>query len=234
MKRRFWLYPSIITGIFLIFLVSCKKDTSNIFPNTMTDYDGNVYHTIQIGTQTWMVENLITTHYRNGDSIANVQDSVQWGNQSNGAYCFYADSIYNKINYGLLYNWYAASDTGIAPKGFHVAADSDWNKLIAYLGGDSIAGSKMRDLDTTFWYSPNIAYNDTAGFAALPCGYRAFDTAVVNAFQYYGLNYKGYWWSTTSLSNGYASAWHISGDSLGIYHDSLDYRFGLGVRCVKN
>src|ERR1700739_4925069 len=100
MNKRFWLYPLLLTGVIFIFFESCNKDTSNIFPNTVSDYDGNVYHTIQIGSQIWMLENLIVRHYRNGNSINNVQDSVAWGNQTTGAYCLYDDSAFNVINYG--------------------------------------------------------------------------------------------------------------------------------------
>ena len=231
MKRRFWLYPSIIISVFFIFLASCKKDTSNIFPDTITDYDGNVYHTVQIGTQTWLRENLVVTHYRNGDSIFNAQDSVFWGNQTAGAFCIYSDSTYNLINYGLLYNWYAASDTNIAPIGFHVAADSDWNKLITFLGGDSIAGGQMRNFDTTYWYTPNVALTNSADFNAFPSGYRSLDTTA-NAFQY--LNYGAFWWSATAVDAAHASAWNIYGNTTAIYHDTLSNGWGLGIRCVKN
>jgi uncharacterized protein (TIGR02145 family) len=233
MNRRFWLYPLLITCVLFIFFESCKKDTSNIFPNTVADYDGNVYHTLQIGSQIWMLENLVVTHYRNGGVIPNVQDSIQWGNQTSGAYCIYSDSSRNIINYGVLYNWYAASDTGIAPYGYHVAADSDWNKLITYLGGDSVAGGKMKTIDTTFWFTPNVA--DTAfysGFNAIPAGYRSLDTTS-NAFQY--LNYGSFWWSaTSSADNTKAFSQYIYNFSTAIYNDSVDKRWGMGVRCLKD
>ena len=232
MKRRFWQYHLIITGILFIFFTSCKKTPPEVFPNTVTDYDGNVYHTLQIGHQTWMLENLVVTHYRDGTLIPNIQDSIQWGEQTTGAYCFYTDSSYNIINYGLLYNWYAASDTGIAPIGFHVAADSDWAVLVNYLGGYTIAGGEMKTTDTTFWFTPNDA--DTAnysGFNAIPCGYRSL---ITTDSAYQSLNYGGYWWSVTSVNAMQSSYWYIYDSSTAIYTGVLDDRWGLGIRCVKN
>ena len=233
MNKRFWLYPLLLTGVIFIFFESCNKDTSNIFPNTVSDYDGNVYHTIQIGSQIWMLENLIVRHYRNGNSINNVQDSVAWGNQTTGAYCLYDDSAFNVINYGYLYNWYAAADTGIAPYGFHVAADTDWNRLITYLGGDSIAGGKMKTTDSIFWFMPNVADSlFYSGFNAMPCGYRSLNT---DSSSFLDLNYAGFWWSANaSADNTKARYFYIYNNSAAIYNDSADKRYGMSIRCVKD
>ena len=91
-----------------------------IWTYDVADYDGNLYHTVKIDTQTWMVENLKVTHYRNGDPIANPTADSRWANLTTGAYCNYnnSDSIAQK--FGRLYNWYAATDSrNIAPAGWH-------------------------------------------------------------------------------------------------------------------
>jgi uncharacterized protein (TIGR02145 family) len=142
---------------------------------TLTDQDGNIYRTITIGTQTWMAENLRTTKYRDGTAIPNVTDNTAWSNLSTGAYCNYnntesADTI---ATYGRLYNWYAATDSrDIAPSGWHVPTDDEWTTLTTYLGGDSVAGGKMKETGTTHWVTPNGGATNESGFTALPSGVR--------------------------------------------------------------
>ena len=108
---------------------SYKKDSNNdpeqSQSETVKDIDGNVYHTVTIGTQIWMVENLKTTKYRNGDGIPNVTDNTQWGNLTTWAYCNYNNDAANGTKYGKLYNWYAVNDSrNIAPTGWHVPTDA--------------------------------------------------------------------------------------------------------------
>lgn len=116
------IYPIIILGLVFISTISCKKDKKNDTPSptlstTVTDYDGNVYHTITIGTQVWLVENLKVTHYRNGDTISNIIDDNAWSYPSIGAYSNYNHDSNNVNIYGRLYNWLAINDSrGIAPQ----------------------------------------------------------------------------------------------------------------------
>ena len=104
---------------------------------TVTDIDGNVYHTVTIGTQTWMVENLKTTKYRNGNPINNITDNANWAAFSMGAYCWYNnDAATYKETYGALYNWYAVADgRNIAPLGWHIPSDSEFLTLRIFVGG---------------------------------------------------------------------------------------------------
>src|ERR1035438_10084307 len=99
----------------LLFTTGCKKkDTStdsSSSGSTVTDIDGNVYHTVTIGTQVWMVENLKVTHYRNGDAIPYVTDNTAWQSLSTGAFCWYNnDAATYKATYGALYNFYTVAD----------------------------------------------------------------------------------------------------------------------------
>jgi len=107
--------------------------------NTVMDRDSNVYNTVKIGNNVWMAVNLKVTHYRNGDSIANVKDSAAWMGLKTGAWCQYNNNADNGAKYGKLYNYFAVSDKrNIAPKGWHVATDADWTSLVNYLAGKRI------------------------------------------------------------------------------------------------
>jgi uncharacterized protein (TIGR02145 family) len=116
---------------------------------TVTDIDGNVYQTVTLGGQVWMAENLKVTRYRNGDPIPCVNDASAWSGLSTGAYCHYNNDFNNAAIYGRLYNWYAVSDSrNIAPGGWHVPTDTEWQTLVDLLGGSSVAGGKMKTTGT--------------------------------------------------------------------------------------
>jgi uncharacterized protein (TIGR02145 family) len=147
------------------------KTTTDVETNTVTDIDGNIYHTVTIGTQVWMVENLKTTKYRNGDPIPNVTGNA-WAALTTGAYCWYNnDAATYKATYGALYNWYAVADSrNIAPTGWHVPTDAEWTTLTTFLGGESVAGGKLKETGTNHWTSPNTGATNETGFTALPGG----------------------------------------------------------------
>jgi len=188
MKKRI-LSVTLVALLLSLMIYSCKKDEPNDATNgkttavfnsglkygTMTDQDGNVYKTITIGTQTWMAENLRTSKYRDGSAIPHITDKTAWGDIYTGAYCNInnttkLDSI---ATFGRLYNWYAATDSrNIAPTGWHVPTESEWNTLIYYLGGFSVAGGKMKETGTTHWKTPNTGATNESGFTALPSGLR--------------------------------------------------------------
>ena len=126
-KNKLLIYQLILIGIILIF-ANCKKNETAV----VTDFDGNVYDTITIGTQVWMVENLRTIHYNNGTYIPNVTDST-WQKLSTGAYCWYNNNVIFKDTYGALYNWYAVNTGKLCPTGWHVPTDDEWTTLTTYL-----------------------------------------------------------------------------------------------------
>src|ERR1035437_5986068 len=173
----------------LILSISCKKQDNAIATpkqnpeiifnsvlsyGTITDNDNNVYRTITIGSQTWMAENLKTTKYRNGDQISNVLSNTDWPVQTSGAYCWYNnDSESCKALYGALYNWYSVNDSrNIAPLGWHIPTSDEFTTLMNYLGGDSIAGGKIKETGITHWQTPNTRATNESGFTAMPAGYR--------------------------------------------------------------
>jgi uncharacterized protein (TIGR02145 family) len=195
----------------------------------VTDIDGNIYNTILIGTQVWMVENLNTTKYRNGVNIPNITDNLAWDNLNSGAYCDYNNDPSNSNNYGRLYNWFAVVDTrNICPTGWHVPTDADWTTLVNYLGGSSVAGSKLKEIGSTHWNAYNTGATNSSGFTALPGGYRNYD-GLFNS-----INNLGYWWSTTK--NQYDLVWarSMSGSQSSVSrYDYID-RNGHSVRCIKD
>lgn len=194
--------------------------------DTVTDIDGNVYKTVQIGSQCWFAENLRTARYRNGEPIL-----AAWGINGQGAWIHYDNSPELGAIYGKLYNWYAAVDARqVCPVGWHVPSHQEWHVLTDYLGEN--AGGKMKATGTARWLSPNTGATNESGFDGLPGGVYAANTG------FYGLGEYGAWWSTTqdgSVTTNDAAMTrylnHNRGDSQGIigyiYH-------GFSVRCVMD
>jgi len=218
--------------VFFLFLTnSCTKDKEFINnPGTVIDQDGNVYHTIIIGTQVWTVENLRTTKYRNGESIASVNDDTKWYSLSTGGWCNYNNDPANSTTYGMLYNWYAGNDSrGIAPKGWHIPSDNEWTILINYLaGGERAAGGKLKEAGLTHWLKPNIDATNKTGFTALPAGYRNFTGTFL------GIGFAEYLWSSDEEDTDDAICRSIYCNSSDVEKSSFYKTVGISVRCVKD
>jgi uncharacterized protein (TIGR02145 family) len=227
--------------IVIFFLIGCgKKSTEpeNVLI-TVTDRDGNTYKTVKIGNQWWMAENLKVTHYQNGDPIPNITNNKDWSNLTSGAYCSYDNADSNIATYGLIYNWFAVSDTrNIAPIGWHVPSDEDWKQLEMYLGmsqsdADVVGlrgieeGGKLKEAGLTHWASPNTGATNESGFTALPGGYRTHGGG------FYSLGYVGGWWSSTEEDS--IGAYHraLGYDNTGVAHGPGDKQNGSAIRCVK-
>ena len=137
MKIKYGIYSLVVMFMLLILASSCsKKEVPNdpIPSTTVTDIDGNVYNTIKIGTQTWMVENLNTTKYLNGDDIPTIADALTWSKQKTGIHCTYNGNINLSSKLGKLYNWYAVHDSrNLAPAGWHIPTDFEWSTLTNYV-----------------------------------------------------------------------------------------------------
>jgi uncharacterized protein (TIGR02145 family) len=222
---------------FLI-LVSCNSSQEKSQPastsDTVTDIDGNVYKTVKIGNLIWMAENLNVTHFRNGDPIPNHTDDGEWDTPT-GSWCAYDNEIENIEIYGRLYNWFAVNDIReLAPEGWHVPTDQEWQELVDYLGGETVAGGKMKSPGTLedgsgLWRGSNKDATNESGFSALPAGYR------YNHGVFDGLGSNAYFWSSTESSGG--TAWHrylYNGNSNIYRHDAGWKQAGYSVRCVKD
>jgi len=196
----------------------------------MTDIDGNVYKTIQIGTQTWMAENLKTTKYRNGEAVPNVKNNADWPNLTTGAYCYYDNNEDYLIVYGRIYNGYAVLDSrNLAPSGWHIPSSAEWTTLINYLGGNYNAGKKLIEAGSEHWrlYTSTEQKNQS-GFTALPGGHRE---AQVNAGRFYNLGLTSNFWSKTQ--NGGSMSYVTVNVQQSMFH-TLPAEFGMSVRCVKD
>ena len=197
---------------------------------TVKDIDGNTYNTVQIGGQCWTKENLKVSKYRNGYAIPTGLDNATWGSTSSGAYAIYNNDNANDAIYGKLYNWYAVADNrGLCPTGWHVPTDLEWTTLTSYLGGESIAGGKMKSVGTTYWNSPNTGATNESGFSALPGGSR-FNNGSFNS-----IKYNAVFWSATE--NDYNSAWisNLNYDNGNVNRNLNFYkRDGWSVRCLKD
>lgn len=201
---------------------------------TVTDIEGNIYKTITIGKQEWMAENLKTARYSDGTPLACPGTDMQaWENNSSGAYAWHNNNSDNRNIYGALYNWPAVtSPHGLCPSGWHVPSDAEWQQLVDYLGGESVAGGAMKSTRTEpephpRYKSPNAGATDSSGFSGLPGGLRRSNGTFRDS------GFYGAWWSTTD--GGKDDAWHRSI----FYTDTTVYHFvygkgsGMSVRCVK-
>lgn len=226
---------------------SCKKEADNeqqpkdikaIFnPNvtygTMIDQDNNEYKTVTIGTQTWMAENLRTTKYNDGTNIPHVIAQYDWKIVTTGAYC----NLFNKESaeiidlYGRYYNWYAVNTGKLAPNGWHVPTDAEWTILIDYLGGQYIAGGKLKETTTKHWQDSNYEVTNESGFTALPGGLR--DVAI-GQYEFGGHTATCLCWSATE--NDTISSWGrlITTSSVIVERKYFNKSMGLTVRLVKD
>jgi uncharacterized protein (TIGR02145 family) len=192
------------------------------------DYDGNAYPTFTIDTQIWMAENLRVTNYSNGDVIPNVTDGTTWGYLTTGAYCWYDNDQSANAKYGILYNWYAVHDSrNICPTGWHVPSDAEWTTLTTYLGGESVAGGKMKSV-SALWNSPNTDATNNSGFSGLPGGNRNS-----NGF-FYNIGYDGTWWTATEANTFYAWYRSLSYSDSGVGRGGFNKAYGCSVRCVRD
>lgn len=196
---------------------------------TFADIDGNVYQTLVLGTQTWMAENLNVTRARTGDTIPNVPDAAGWRARKTAAWCHYDNDPAKSLLYGRLYNYFAAADSpDIAPAGWHVPSDDEWQILVEYLGGDAVAGGRMKEPGTAHWLAPNTGATNESGFTGLGAGRRDLDGFFIER----GAATR--FWSTTA--NHSTNSWirALSAGNAAALFDNENKRSGLSIRCVKD
>ena len=205
--------------------------------NNVTDIDGNIYNTIKIGNQIWMAENLMVTHYRNGDAIPHLYSDRDWGIKNRAGYCNVRNDENNVKPYGRFYNRYSIEDVRkIAPEGWDVPSRSEWDELVEYLGGDKIAGGKLKSTDR-IWDEPNTGATNEIGFNALPSGCRGDN----GRFDRIG-NHCTFWSSTEAIDEDpfFSELWCREAFCYTIAPASViilgrhRYEMGFSVRCVKD
>jgi uncharacterized protein (TIGR02145 family) len=190
------------------------------------DVDGNFYGVVKIGAQFWMSENLKTTKCNDGSMLPMVTDNTSWEGSSDGAYCWYNNN--DATIYGAIYNWYAVNTRKLCPVGWHVPSDAEWATLITFLGGESVAGGKMKESGTLHWKDPNTGATNESGFSGLPGGYRIFDG------RFLSINEYGVWWSSTGISTLLAQRIAVGFDSSNVYRGGQRKDAGYYVRCVRD
>lgn len=207
---------------------------------SLMDYANNPYSTVVIGTQEWLGENLHTSYYANGTPIINASVNGNWAANTSGAWSLMDNSTGWTTPYGYLYNWYAVDNSnglayfkrnGSQETGWKVADASDWNTLITYLGGTTIAGGKMKETGTTHWLTPNTGATNESGFTAVGGGSRAED----GTFSDSSSKANAAFWSDTSTLDGYSRNYYLNYNNddaqTGQY---LPWHGGMAVRCVRN
>jgi uncharacterized protein (TIGR02145 family) len=208
---------------------------------TFVDFrDGKTYKWVKIGNQTWMAENLAWLPVVSPSSAGSLTLKYYYIYGYNGSDVGSAKATANYTTYGVLYNWPAAMDgapgssanpsgiRGACPTGWHLPSDAEWTSLSTYLGGESIAGGKMKETGTAHWLSPNTGATNESGFSGLPGGFRSIDGTFGN------VGSGGYRWSSTEYSATLARG-------LGLYSENtslslmVDYKDnGFSVRCLKD
>jgi uncharacterized protein (TIGR02145 family) len=218
MKTSFWFFSILAV---LVLFQNCSKGS---------DSDGNKINipNVTIGQQIWSLKNLDVTTYRNGDLIPQVTTVQELAATRNGAWCYYQNDPNNGTLYGKMYNWYAANDSrGLTPQGWHLPSQAEWNTLVTFLGGNTIAGAKLKS--TSGWDAPNAGADNSSGFTALPGG---------TAYVFAGFAAKG---SAAQFWGTYTGSDTLTGFVIGLLSSDqqvrqiiTDRRDAQYVRCIKD
>ncbi|HPK05050.1 MAG TPA: fibrobacter succinogenes major paralogous domain-containing protein [Bacteroidales bacterium] len=184
--------------------------------------------TIKVGYQEWMAENLNVVRFRNGDLIPHVKTDQEWKAytmQKKPAWCFYENDPANEAKYGRMYNWYAVTDPrGLAPEGYRIPIDYDWQELARLLGSEELAGYKMKS--TSGWNEDGNGSN-TSNFSAMPGGYRHYHG------QFSSVGDNGFWWSADTYDDENSNACYLSKNVDDFYRNFFFRGYGFSVRCIK-
>ena len=192
-----------------------------------TDGDNNNYPVVVIGTQTWMAENLKTTKYNDSEDILLVEEKEAWASLTTPGYCWHIEAGPSTV-YGALYNWLTANSSKLCPTGWHVPSDSEWTVLINYLGGESVAGGKLKETGLTHWKESNSSATNESGFTAIAGSSRDYLGNFVTLS-----GYAGYWWSTFECGDD-ALYYRILHYYAAIEHYCSNKGWGFSVRCLKD
>jgi len=229
--------PMIMTLV-LVIASSCKKDGPDISYGSIADQSGNTYKTVEIGSQTWMAENLKTAKFNDNSPIPNVTANSAWIKLTTPGYCWCDnDETANKPLYGALYNWYAVKTGKLCPAGWHVPADAEFKILEMYLGmtqteADELSwrgtdqGTQLKN--ETGWEAGANGTNNS-GFSALPGGYRYHLDGAFN-----NIGNLSYWWSSDESDATLGNYRKLEGSKDGVYRDATLKSAGKYVRCVKD
>ena len=257
-KSTLIMYKVVCLLIISSAVYSCKPKTtatkaSSVSFLTVKDKCGNSYNAIQIGGQKWMVDNLKTVRYSDNVFDNNhqpVSDSMRtlFPLDSSILYrspigkdgsSYYPDTLayywryqggISQRDFGRLYTWYAVKTRNVCPQGWHVPSESDWEKLITFLGGSEIAGGKLKSVDSTMWELPNVGANNSTNFTGVGGGYKTEFATFIDQLKF------GMYWSATEDPdfNDCAFAYALYSGSIKTYKVSKSKKAGLSIRCVSD
>lgn len=207
--------------------------TFKTYTGEVSDAEGNIYYTISIGNQSWMAGNLKTTRYNDNTLIPKITDNIAWSQLSSPAYSWYENDSIKNSAMGALYNWFAVNAAtiggkNVCPVGWHVPTDNDWVTLTTFLGGESVAGGKMKESGITHWQKPNTGASNQSGFTGLPGGGRYSNG------RFRGIGTRAGWWSSTELLPTSGRGRYLYYEYSMVYRGSGSKRDGFSVRCVKD
>jgi uncharacterized protein (TIGR02145 family) len=222
------------------------ENTNKVGGYLFDERDGNYYNTVKIGDQVWMAENLKYLPDVVGPGIGSETTPYYYVYSYDGTDVNAAKATENYTTYGVLYNWTAAMNgsassssnpsgvQGVCPTGWHLPSDGEWTELTDYIGGQDVAGGKLKETGTTHWISPNEGATNESGFSALPGGYRFYYSGG-GFVGFYDIGYNGYWWSATEYYySDYAWSWRLTYNSSSDYRNGNNKVFGFSVRCVRD
>lgn len=229
---------------FIILISACNKDdVDDNIENGVVDIEGNQYNTVVLNNQEWMVENLRTSKYANGDPILNVT-TQELQSISTAAWTYYENNEQYDLSHGKLYNWYAADDSrNVCPTGWHVPSLAEFIALIEYLDPNTEvgvinqvtyftsiqAGGKIKSTGTSLWNEPNTGATNESGLAATPSGYTIYGFSS-------GIGNISTWWSASSHPNSWGNAQALTMEfSSAVAESGTPIKTsGRSIRCIKN
>lgn len=195
---------------------------------TFTDArDGNIYPMITIGTQVWMGANLAYLPSVNPPTVGSNTNSFYYVDGYYGSDVNAAKLTSNYSTYGVLYNWPAAMTA--CPTGWHLPSDAEWTILTTFLGGETIAGGKLKEVGTVHWTSPNTSATNDYNYTALPNGQRDYFNSVFNGLGTYSL-----WWSSTEYTSDTSYGRQLVNNLATIFRGHHYKGYGNAVRCIQN
>jgi uncharacterized protein (TIGR02145 family) len=231
-KSRDGLYILIAIVMLLLFVyLNLFNSTAHYsqYEELTENESENQYHRIKIGNQEWMTSNLSVEKFRNGDLIPEAKTEEEWkraGENREPAWSHYGNNRFNIIKYGKLYNWYALIDPrGLAPKGWHIPSNEEWEKLISFYGGWDKAGGKLK---SSFDWEENGNGTNGSGFSGMPGGFRS------SGGKFVAIGEFGSWWNSTETNAGNAWYRYLNkvGDDVG--REYTNKGAGLSIRCLKD
>jgi uncharacterized protein (TIGR02145 family) len=196
----------------------------NNYAGNVTDIDGDVYPTVEIGEQIWMAKNLKVSRFSDGTPISSahiLELCCQWT-------AYY--TWYRLMGEMESSNENPSGVQSVCPDGWHLPSMAEWEELIDHLGGSELAGGKMKQVGVGCWNSPNSGASNESGLSALPAGWQdwEFERAILHSGE------GAFFWTATEQNMDYAIILRLFHDSEKIRTEALFSSLGASVRCVKD